>query len=325
MTHDINQSVTEVLAQQRRKSNALAILLHEQREKKNHLFAISSSARGTSSRSGTSSYVTAMSLAWIAENVRFARDLPLFKNEFDSESGKIIAGKNGISAIHHRQLDWQRQLPMALYLACQRNHKFPTILVMSDQRWIYDLENSCWSADGHALRDSLSATPLEREGLYCDLDLDQTHFYALDGQHRLMAIIGLRAFLTEGILPFKNVDGGIRHKPPITREMLLDEVKRRISPTPQELDYYLQDLMLERMGIEIIPAVLAGETYDEARLRLCRIFVDVNENLQSSVGDKWISLDKDKDEGQFQKPILNTAEPQLIDDDLAYDNVKLSI
>lgn len=293
MANTIDQAVTDVLAQQQRRSSALAMLLHEQREKNGHFLALSAPMGKTSQYKTISSYVTTVPLKWIAENVRFAQDLPLFKNKIDPNTNKIIVDRETISNIQQRQPDWRRQLPMALYLAGPRNHKFPPILVVGYQSWIYDREDPAWAADSRAVRDSLSVEPLEHKGLYCDFDSDQTQFYALDGQHRLMAILGLKTFLTEGKLPFKDVDGGIRNKPAITRDMLLDEVKRRTQQDPGPLDHYLQDLMSERIGIEIIPAVAKGETYNESRFRLRRIFVDVNENAKPLTKGELIQLDED--------------------------------
>lgn len=290
MASQIDLAVGEVLAQRQRRSSALAMLLHEQRERNGHFLALSAPMGKTARYKTISSYVTTVPLSWIADKVRFAQDLPLFKNKLDPKTNKIIVDKETINDIQQRQPDWRRQLPMALYLAGPRNHKFPPILVVGYQRWISEREDPAWAADDRAVRDSLSVAPLEHKGLYCDFDSDQTQFYALDGQHRLMAILGLKSFLTEGQLPFKDVHGCIRSKPAITRTMLLDEVKRRTLQDPGSLDPYLQDLMSERIGIEIIPAVAKGETYNESRFRLRRIFVDVNENAKPLTKGEIIQL-----------------------------------
>lgn len=291
--NEIDQAVNEVFAQKRRRDETLSMLLREQREKSGHLLALSAPMGKTSQYKNISSYVTSVPLSWIADKVKFAQDLPLFKHKLDPKTGKIILDKDTISNIQQRQPDWRRQLPMALYLAGPRNHKFPPILVVAYQRWIYNREDPGWAADERALRDSLSVKALEEKGLYCDLDYDETQFYALDGQHRLMAILGLNTFLTEGKLSFKDIDGGVRSKPPISRDMLLEEVRLRTGQDPIQLDNYLTDLMSERIGIEIIPAVAKGETYDESRFRLRRIFVDVNEHAKPLTKGELIQLDED--------------------------------
>lgn len=286
-------TVGDILAQQQRRSSALALLLHQQRERNGHFLALSAPMGKTMRYETITSYVTTVSLSWIADNVRFPQDLPLFKNKLDPKTNKFIVDTESINNIQQKPPDWRRQLPMTLYLAGPRNHKFSPILVVGYQRWVCEREDPAWAVDDRATRDSLSVAPLEHKGLYCDFDSDQTQFYALDGQHRLMAILGLKTFLTEGQLPFKDVNGGIRSKPAITRNMLLDEVKRRIQQDPGALDHYLQDLMSERIGIEIIPAVAKGETYSESRFRVRRIFVDINANAKALTKDELIQLNED--------------------------------
>ncbi len=48
--------------------------------------------------------------------------------------------------------------------------------------------------------------------------------------------------------------------------------------------------MSERIGIEIIPAVVSGETYKEAIFRLRDTFLDVNENTRSLSNSEFVQL-----------------------------------
>lgn len=294
MNSEIDQRVDEILDRKEKNLAALRILLNEQQEKQGHLFALCASMGKTTAYQPTTSYVTTVPLSWVAENVKFAKDLPLFKNKLDSKSGKIIVDKSTISNIQQRPPDWRRQLPMSLYLAGRINHKFPPILVVAYQPWVFDLKNAHWGVDGRAMRESLSVKQLDFRGHCCDVNYNDTQFYALDGQHRLMGIIGLRNFITEGQLAFKNADGDHIQKAPITRELLLDEISQRTDQDPSQFEATLQGLMSERIGIEIIPAVSFGESFEESRLRLRRIFVDVNEHAKPLSEGEIIQLDEDQ-------------------------------
>ena len=85
---------------------------------------------------------------------------------------------------------------MTAYLATRRHPKFPPLLLVAYQHWVYDDGSDKWAPDGKAMHDSLTLTGLEPSGTYWDLDDSDTFFYALDGQHRLMAIQGLNELVT---------------------------------------------------------------------------------------------------------------------------------
>lgn len=294
MTGQIDQAVNEVLAQTEKNRHALALLLREQQEKQGHILALSANMGRTSGYKPTTSYMTTVSLSWVAEHVKFAKDLPLFKGKLHPGTGKIMVDKDTINNIQQRPPDWRRQLPMTLYLAGRKNHKFPPILAVAYQAWVYDIHHDFWDLDRRAMRDSVSVKSLDLRGLYCNLDFSETQFYALDGQHRLMAIIGLKNFLTEGLLAFKNTDGDhMKNKKSITKDDLLKEIQRLTEQDPGQFDNYLQSLMSERIGIEIIPAVTRGETLEESRFRLRRLFVDVNERAKPPTKSEIIQLDED--------------------------------
>ena len=105
-------------------------MLDWQQEKKNHQIALP--ARMGSSKS----YLISVSLRWIASNVNFARDLPIFKGHRREGSGEISINDMTIANLQQREPDYRRQLPMAIYLATREHHKFPPLFLVAYQNWV---------------------------------------------------------------------------------------------------------------------------------------------------------------------------------------------
>ena len=281
-----DQVISDVMQMEERNRQALSLLLDLQREKDGHLFALST-------RMGeTSSYVTTVSLGWVVQNVHFAGDLPIFKGKVDKITKKVPVDENTIRDIQQRQPDWERQLPMALYLVLRKNHKFPPLLVVGYQDWVYSDNAEQWGLDKRAMQNSLTVMPLEPKAIYYDLDVKNTKYYALDGQHRLMAILGLHELLTKGKLFSLDVNGKPKPNRLITREAIIKQIQKENGEDEGMIHNRLERLMSERIGIEIIPAVADGETYKEALFRLRGIFIDVNENAKRLKEGELILLDE---------------------------------
>ena len=231
-----------------------------------------------------SSYLTSVTLGWVAQKVGFAADLPIFREVI--EGSKRIAIDHGtVETIQQRQPDWQRQLPMAAYLATRKQHKFPPLLLVGYQRWVYDRNDEKWLPDPTgsepiAMDDSLTLQNLEPRGLYANLDDSGTDFYALDGQHRLMAILGLRELIQTGRLDARDKERKVRRGKELTRDYIIQEIEKRSGEEQATIHERLQHLMDERIGVEIVPAVCREETYTDALRRLRQLFVDVNENAR---------------------------------------------
>ena len=281
-----DQVIDDVMQREEKNRQALSLLLDQQREKEGHLFVLRT-------RMGeTSSYVTTVTLKWVAENVQFAQDLPIFKGKIDKTTKKILVDEKTIGDIQQRPPDWSRQLPMALYLATRRNHKFPPLLVVGYQDWVYNDNAEQWDMDNSAMQDSLTVISLEPKAIYCDLDVNNTKYYALDGQHRLMAIIGLRDLLQKGKLFSLDVNGKPNPKRFITREAVIEEIQKERHEDEGTIHNRLESLMNESIGLEIIPAVTHGEKYKEALFRLRGTFVDVNENAKRLTTGELVQLDE---------------------------------
>ena len=250
----------EIIAIEKRHREQLQALLDKQNDKKGHLFAL------TVEMGSGKSYLTSVSLHWVAGRVRFAFQLPVF------ERNGIQVTPETEEYIQQRRPDWRRQLPMTTYLAARRNHKFPPLLLVAYQDWMYDKSSTNWDDKGKAKHDALNVIPLDSKAAYVDLAVEDTQYFALDGQHRLMGIKGLHDLL-DGSLIARKQDGSPSSGSTITLEAVEKERNKTAGSLPK-------NIMSETIGIEIIPAVIKGETLKDAIARLRNIFVDVNQNAR---------------------------------------------
>ena len=259
----------EMLDREFSQREALRLLLDWQQEREDHQITLM--ARMGSSKS----YLASVSLGWIAANVYFARDLPIFKGHLRAGTTAIDINDVTSTYLQQRAPDYTRQLPIALYLATREHHKFPPLLLVAYQDWVYEEGHDKWDSRGLAMADSLNVDSLDSKASLVDLDVATTTYFALDGQHRLMAIKGLKELLDNGRLSAKKSDGTAISG----RDMTRDEVEEYLSERGFNANK-LQSAMNEVMGVEIIPAVQDGETFRQAVSRLRNVFVDVNENAK---------------------------------------------
>ena len=277
--------VREVMRQENQNQRALSMLLHRLREKADHHLAIQVQM------GEVDSYITSVTLRWIADKVGFAADLPIFKESIEG-SKRIAVDQDTIEAVQQRQPDWRRQQDMTAYLATRRHHKFPPLLLVAYQHWVYEDDSDKWTPDDMAMNHSLTLTSLEPTGTYWDLDDSDTFLYALDGQHRLMAIQGLKELITNGTLPAVDENRKPRNQEPLSRDTLIKRIQNSIGGNRHAIHERLQRLMDERIGIEIVPAVIHGETRVQALRRLRQLFVDVNEHAKSLTTSELAQLDE---------------------------------
>ena len=268
----------DVVKAERRDRQALYILLDRQSQKHGYIFALKLEM-GT-----TISYITSVTLDWVAQKVSYARELPVFKGKFNPDTNKVQIDEETASEIRQREPDWRRQFPMTMYLVKRDHHKFPPILVVAHQDWVHTPDADEWGVDGRATRSSIEERSLDSAGTYFELGTSETTlFYALDGQHRLMAIRGLHTLLKEGKLHARTIKNEQRNKFESTDELAEQGINTQ----------KIQSRMSEKIGIEIIPAVLKGETAEEALQRLRSIFVHVNQNAKRLEKGELAQLDED--------------------------------
>jgi len=218
---------------------------------------------------GTEAYVGSVTLEWFAGQVRFASSLPLLQQKYNPETDNVEIDADSIDEIQQRPLDWSRQLPLTQYLAARKNSKFPPVLVVINQPWVDDTKASEWDSDGRATKSTTDFTPIDKEGKVglLNVSAEDVTIYALDGQHRLMGVQGLMELLKTGKLPRYRKD-----KTPDGTFITVADLIEQYQGSPA----YLQSLPKEKIGVEFICAVAAGETREEARRRVRSIFVHVN-------------------------------------------------
>lgn len=218
---------------------------------------------------GTESYIGAVTLEWFAQRVRFASQLPLFKEKLDLKTRKVIIDKDTIDEILQRPIDYSRKATLAQYLAARKRHKFPPVLVVLSQDWVDNPGSDEWDSQGQSIRSAADFTPLDSTGAVGLLDVsEQMSIFALDGQHRLLGVQGLMELINTGALQVLSKDGEPKKNTAIT----IDDLTETYNIRPADL----QRLGKELIGIEFISAVVPGETRDSAKRRVRSIFVHVN-------------------------------------------------
>jgi len=235
---------------------------------------------------GTQSYIGAVTLEWFAERVRFASQLPLFRQKVDPKTKKIIIDKDTVNEVLQRPIDYSRQAVLAQYLAARPKHKFPPVLVVINQSWVDNAQSDEWGADGSALRSAADFTPLDSTGRFGNLDISEgIQIFALDGQHRLLGVQGLMQLIKHGKLPVLDKGG----KAKASGEITIEELEERFGIHNSDL----QQLGKELIGVEFISAVVPGETRMEAKRRVRSIFVHVNKMASPLSPGQLHQLDDD--------------------------------
>jgi DGQHR domain-containing protein len=258
MSSDI---ANQIAAPETKEQDTLVLLLDKYLSQENRLLV------QTTQMGKTPAYIGSVSLEWLDSRVRFASQLPLFRHKFDPETKNIIPDAETIEEIQQRPLDWSRQAPLAQYLIARDTHKFPPVLVVISPNWVDDPYAEEWDLDDRAKQSAADFSPLDKTGKLGLLNVSPgVSVFALDGQHRLMAIQGLMELIRTGSLPCYNKNKTLTHT--ITTDDLTAEYGINAAS--------LQNLAYEQIGIEFIPAVLKGETREEARRRVRSIFVHVN-------------------------------------------------
>ena len=252
----------EILENDNREREAIAILLDKYIGKDDRLL-VQKTIMGN-----TEAYIGSVTLEWLDSHVRFASQLPLFRQKFDIETDNIIRDAETIDEIQQRPLDWSRQAPLTLYLATRKSHKFPAVLAVVSPSWVDNPKAEEWNENGKANKSATDFLPLDSEGKVGLLDLRlEVAVFALDGQHRLMGIQGLMELIKTGKLSRYN-----KHKKTIGKAITIDDLTKINHIELPEI----QKLAYEQIGIEFIPAVVKGETRAEARRRVRSIFAHVN-------------------------------------------------
>ena len=270
---NMNEKMTEIRNLEQEKRELLRELLDSAGAQKGHFLAC-----GTQ-MGGTPSYITSVPMEWVAAKIRYAGQLPVFKYKSDPETHIIPVDGETVDLLQQRSPDWTRQIAMTIYLLARETHKFPPLLVVAYQDWVYDQQSDEWNGKV-ATKNSINSLSIDNSGQYFDLNTIDTQYYALDGQHRLMAIQGLDELMKKQRIQARKKNG----TPISNKEASLDKIIAWLTATTNESENNiranLEKIMSEKIGIEIMPAVVRGETLEKAVFRLRTLFVDVNENAR---------------------------------------------
>ena len=273
-SHQDVDDLLEVTESQQKEHRVLSYLLGNLRSQANHHLAL------RVHMGDVSSYLMSVTLGWVAERVGFAADLPIF---YESGEGpeRIRVDRPALEQVRKRQPDWRRQVDLAAYLTMRRHPKFPPLLLVGYQSWVYDGRHEKWGTDSRAMNDSLTLTGLEPTASCWDLDDAETRFYAFDGQHRLMAILGLRELIQAGHLHALDENRTPKKRGGLSREEIVEHIRQSTGESRGEVLERFQRLMDERIGVEVVPAVRMEESLPESFRRLGRMLVDVNEQART--------------------------------------------
>lgn len=276
---DTSNIAAKVLEREAEDRQALALLLDQALSRDDKLLV------ERTQMGGAEAYIGSVELAWVDSRVGLAENLPLLRDRPRDEKGHIEMNADTIDLIMQRPIDWTREYELAEYLIKSPNHKFPPILVVVTRDWVDNDNADEWGKDGRAVRSSTDFEGLDNARRVGLLDLSSKNtIYALDGQHRVIGIGGLIDLLKTSQIQPKRKDGKTTGDP-VKLEELLD---RYGLTRPQ-----VQAIPQERIGVEFIPTVIAGETREEARHRVASIFVHVNKTTAPLSVGELAQLDQD--------------------------------
>ncbi|MBR8827980.1 MAG: DGQHR domain-containing protein [Gomphosphaeria aponina SAG 52.96 = DSM 107014] len=262
MNEEFSESLaSKIWQREKEETEAIALLLSRQIAR-NDKILVQKMHMGS-----TEAFIGSVTLEWLATRVSFATSLPLFQQKLDPNSKNVVPDADTVEALQQRPLDWSRQGALTQYLAVRKSHKFPALLVVIDADWVNNAFAQEWGK-GRATQSAAKFSPLDQDGTFGLLDVSEKHcIFALDGQHRLMGIQGLMELIATGRLQKYKKD-----KKPTGHYITIEDLMEEYDVNPGKL----LSLGHEKIGIELIPSVLPGESYEEAKRRVRSIFVHVN-------------------------------------------------
>jgi hypothetical protein len=282
---DLDEIESLLRMQGQREGNALERLLGNVVEALGSFIALSSQMGSTSHSDGSvpvPSYVVTHSLEWIGQHVKLGSEMPFMQGHIDPETGRLKVDANIADEVKQRAPDWTRQPALAAYLA-RPERKFGPIIAVVSPAWIDEPNHENWDSEGRAKINATEFAPLEPQGRVGRLHLDDTRVFALDGQHRVLGIRGIREVRDMGFLQMRNRDGQAKGTT-ITKEQFQEEFDTDI---PR-----LQAVLNDSLVVEYIPAVVRGETRAEANRRVRAVFIAINSYAKRTDKGENILLDE---------------------------------
>jgi hypothetical protein len=231
-------------------------------------------------------YQTNASLRWINNNVLLFTELPLFKTKLDKK-GHFVIDEEIVSELAQRAPRWDRQPALTHYLLRHKNRMFPSIVCIVSQPWVEDADAPEWDENGRATVSSIPIENLDSMGRIALVDFREgVYIYVIDGQHRLLGVKGVFELFQNGKLLYKKANGD-----PIANKFdTLEDIEKKYRIDHSALARLIDE---EQIGIQFIPAVLKGETHEEARIRTRSIFVHINKTAVTPTPGEQVLLDEE--------------------------------
>jgi len=247
-----------------------------------------------------SSFIGSLSFKKLAQIGKYAHNLPTYlpKTKKNKE-GKIVGieqDKDTIDFLMQRPVDYTRQYEMVDYLLAskERANKFPPITVVINSKESMEPNNdNFYDNQKRSQRDSIRFEPIDSNSDIGFLDIsEQFYIFALDGQHRLLSFKGLQELLDNPSLELKkkNKEG-------------IDTKKDTIKLSEYGLNSSdIDQIFNQEVGVEFIPGVVQGETFEDSIERMRSLFIDYND-YQKPMGKPTLTQLK----GEFYSKVAKEA------------------
>jgi DNA-sulfur modification-associated len=285
--NNIDDLIAEDRVRTERRKLMLQELLQEATDRKGYVLVHSSAMGRTLTETGSPklvpSYAATHSLEWIADNIKLGSQMPFMESKIDTESGRLVIDEENAEEVKQRAPDWTRQPALAAYLA-QSSRKFGPIIAVVNPPWVDNPKHENWDKNDRALKSATEFFPLDLEGRVGLLKLEGTLIYALDGQHRVIGIQGIRDVRDNPRGLVLKDKYGAEKKTNYTREEFLTKFNLSLEE--------LQSLLNETMIVEYLPAVIAGETREDASRRIRSTFISINSYAKKTDKGENILLDE---------------------------------
>jgi len=287
---ELDQMIQDTASNQQRDKRVLAELLQRAADR-NGYFLVHAAAMGkvlteSGSPKVVPSYAATHTLEWIANTIKLGSQMPFMETKVEEDKNgirRLVIDEENAEELKQRMPDWSRQPALAAYLA-QPQRKFGPIIAVLSPDWVDDPKHENWGIDGRALKSAATFESLDLEGRVGLLKVGGIKLYALDGQHRVIGIQGLKAVRDDssGLVMYR------KDKKPTGEAMTKAEFLERFHMSIEDL----QSVLNETMIVEYIPSVIAGETREEATRRIRSIFISINSYARSTAKGENILLDE---------------------------------
>ena len=247
---DTDSFVRDMLRQEAANLRTLSFLLDKRLKASEHFLACRTDARGFPS------YLISAPLEWVARNVRFPQA------GLKYHINKTAALKDSP--------DWGRQASLVIDLAAGNFRAFPPLTVVGFQR-------------RPSLPDGICSTQLSGAGALFDINLSDAVFYAASNEDALLAVHGLRQVIWDGSLIIYKPNGLPVRGKTLTMESIVREV-RRSGEDESETEARIKRVILQRVGVEIVPGLLPDESPAASKSRLSTLLDRTDETTRRKGG-----------------------------------------